>query len=95
LNILQYSIVGPVLSTILFVIASDRYGPPRRPTAACPTASSILPGLLAQAIVNVGFFNGRRPVRSPPDRYIHDVFASPLRWWEINAALVTVASRVD
>ena len=23
------------------------------------------------------------------DKYIHDVFASPLRWWEINAALVT------
>src|SRR6185369_7884183 len=44
---------------------------------------------LAQAILSVGFFNGTTSLyEARRDKYIHDVFASPLRWWEINAALV-------
>ena len=50
----------------------------------------IVPGLFAQAILTVGFFNGTTSLfEARRDKYINDVFASPLRWWEINAALVT------
>ena len=50
----------------------------------------IVAGLLAQAILSVGFVNGTTSLfEARHDKYIHDVFASPLRWWEINAALVT------
>lgn len=90
LNIWQYSIVGPVLSTILFVIVfGSVLGRHVDSTDGVPYGQFILPGLLAQAIVNVGFFNGTTSLfEARRDKYIHDVFASPLRWWEINAALV-------
>lgn len=91
LNIWQYSIVGPVLSTILFVIVfGSVLGRHVDSPGGVPYGQFILGGLLAQAIVNVGFFNGTTSLfEARRDRYIHDVFASPLRWWEINAALVT------
>jgi ABC-2 type transport system permease protein len=81
LNIWQYSIVGPVLSTILFVIV---FG------SVLGRHVDTTDGLFAQAIVNVGFFNGTTSLfEARRDKYINDVFASPLRSWEINAALVT------
>ena len=47
------------------------------------------PAQQTQAIVTVGFVNGTTSLfEARRDRYIHDVFASPLRWWEIDAALV-------
>ncbi|WP_167100262.1 ABC transporter permease [Mycobacterium sp. DL592] len=91
LNIWQYTIVGPVLSTILFVIVfGSALGNHVDGIAGIPYGQFIVPGLFAQAIVNVGFFNGTTSLfEARRDKYIHDVFASPLRWWEINAALVT------
>jgi ABC-2 type transport system permease protein len=91
LNIWQYAIVGPVLSTILFVIVfGSALGRHVDMIDGVPYGQFILPGLFAQAIVNVGFFNGTTSLfEARRDKYINDVFASPLRWWEINAALVT------
>ena len=90
LNIWRYSIVGPVLSTVLFVVVfGSALG--RRVASVDGTAYGrfIVPGLLAQAIVNVGFFNGTTSLfEARRDQYINDLFASPLRWWEINLALV-------
>ena len=49
-----------------------------------------MPGLFAQAILTVGFVNGTTSLfEARRDKYVNDVFASPLRWWEINAALVS------
>ncbi|MFL6023307.1 MAG: ABC transporter permease [Marmoricola sp.] len=93
LRIWRYSLVGPVLSTSLFVLVfgtvlarhvdglgSTSYG------------SFILPGLVVQAVVNVGYYNGTTSLyEARRDRYLHAVLASPLRWWEINAALVLAA----
>ena len=91
LNIWQYSIVGPVLSTILFVIVfGSALGGRVEQIDGVAYGQFIVPGLLAQAIVSVGFFNGTTSLfEARRDKYINDVFASPLRWWEINAALVT------
>ncbi|MCW2628348.1 ABC transporter permease [Mycobacterium sp.] len=91
LNIWVYSIAGPVLSTILFVVVfGSVLGRHVDTTDSVPYGQFIVGGLFAQAILNVGFFNGTTSLfEARRDGYINDVFASPLRWWEINAALVT------
>jgi ABC-2 type transport system permease protein len=91
LNIWQYSIAGPVLSTILFVVVFGTVlGQRVAPIDGIAYGQFIVPGLFAQAILNVAFFNGTTSLfEARRDRYINDVFASPLRWWELNAALVT------
>lgn len=91
LNIWLYSVAGPVLSTILFVVVfGSVLGRHVDSPDGVPYGQFILGGLFAQAILNVGFFNGTTSLfEARRDRYINDVFASPLRWWEINAALVT------
>ena len=91
LNIWKYAIAGPVLSTILFVIVfGSALGQRVAPIDGVTYGQFIVPGLFAQAILNVGFFNGTTSLfEARRDKYVNDVFASPLRWWEINAALVT------
>jgi len=91
LNIGPYAIAGPVLSTILFVIVfGSALGHRVAPIDGVAYGQYIVPGLLAQAILTVGFVNGTTSLfEARRDKYINDVFASPLRWWEINAALVT------
>ncbi|WP_369264801.1 ABC transporter permease [Streptomyces sp. R35] len=90
LSIWRYSVFGPVLSTALFVIVfGSALGGHVDTVDGVSYGRFIVPGLFAQAILNVGFFNGTTSLfEARRDRYIHDVFASPLRWWEINAALV-------
>ena len=89
-NIWRYSVVGPVLSTALFVVVfGTALGSHVDGVAGVSYGRFIVPGLFAQAIVNVGFFNGTTSLfEARRERYIHDVFASALRWWEIDAALV-------
>ena len=91
LNIWLYAIAGPVLSTILFVIVfGSALGRHVAPIDGVAYGQFIVPGLFAQAILTVGFMNGTTSLfEARRDKYINDVFASPLRWWEINAALVT------
>ena len=90
LNIWRYSLVGPVLSTLLFVVVfGSALGHHVDHIDGIAYGRFIVPGLVAQAMVNVGFFNGTTSLfEARRDRYINDVFASPLRWWEINLALV-------
>ncbi len=90
LNIWQYTIVGPVLSTVLFVVVFGAALNEHVDTVdGVSYGQFIVPGLFVQAIVTVGFVNGTTSLfEARRDRYINDVFASPLRWWEINAALV-------
>jgi ABC-2 type transport system permease protein len=91
INIWQYAIAGPVLSTILFVIVfGAALGQHIAPIDGIAYGQFIVPGLFAQAILTVGFVNGTTSLfEARRDKYVNDVFASPLRWWEINAALVT------
>jgi ABC-2 type transport system permease protein len=79
-----------VLATILFVVVfGSVLGRHVDTIDGIPYGQFIVPGLFAQAIVNVGFFNGTTSLfEARRDKYINDVFASPLRWWEINAALI-------
>lgn len=91
LNIWLYAIAGPALSTILFVIVfGSALGRHVAPIDGVAYGQFIVPGLFAQAILTIGFVNGTTSLfEARRDKYINDVFATPLRWWEINAALVT------
>lgn len=93
LRIWRYALVGPALSTTLFVIV---FGTVLSRHVEGMTGVSygqfIVPGLLVQAIVNVGYYNGTTSLyEARRDRYLHCVLASPLRWWEVKAALVLAA----
>src|SRR5690242_1234528 len=86
LRIWRYALVGPVLSTSLFVVVFgtvlarhvDGLG-------GVSYGQFILPGLVVQAVVNVGYYNGTTSLyEARRDRYLNCVLASPLRWWEIN-----------
>lgn len=90
LKIWRFSILGQVISALLFVLVfgvalSGRIDAVR----GIPYDRFILPGLVVQAVVTVGFVNGTTSLfEARNDRYINGVLASPLRWWEIDLALV-------
>lgn len=91
LKIWHFTIAGHVVAALLFVVVfgfalDDRIsGLP-----GITYAQFILPGLAAQAILTIGYINGTTSLfEARHYRYINDVLASPLRWWEVNAALVT------
>jgi ABC-2 type transport system permease protein len=90
LKIWRFSILGQILSALLFVVVfgvglSGRIDS----IGGVPYDRFILPGLVVQAMFTVGFVNGTTSLfEARHDRYIHGVLASPLRWWEVNLALV-------
>jgi ABC-2 type transport system permease protein len=90
LRIWKYAVVGPVLSTVLFILVfGTALGRHVERIDGVSYGRFIVPGLFAQAVVNVGFFNGTTTIfEARHERYINDLFASPRRWWEINVALV-------
>ena len=90
LKIWHFTIAGHVMSALLFVVVfgfaleGQVSGVP-----GIPYAQFILPGLAAQAMLNVGYINGTTSLfEARHYRYVNDVLASPLLWWEVNAALV-------
>jgi ABC-2 type transport system permease protein len=93
LRIWRYALVGPVLSTLLFVVVFGTVLARHvQGIGAVDYGQFIVPGLVVQAVVNVGYYNGTTSLyEARRDRYLHCVLASPLRWWEINAALVLAA----
>lgn len=90
LKIWRFTIAGHAVSGLLFVVvfglALERH---ISGLEGVPYDRFILPGLVVQAVVTVGFINGTTTLyEARHDGYIHDVLASPLRWWEVNLALV-------
>ena len=93
LRIWRYSIVGQVLSPVMMLLVFG-FALDHKVTGAggVPYDRFILPGLVAQTLVICGYINGTTSLfDARRDRYINDVLASPLRWWEINLACVTAA----
>jgi ABC-2 type transport system permease protein len=99
LKLWRFSIAGPVLSAVLFLVVfgSGLGGQVLldQPNAGRPSvgyALFILPGLLVQAALTVGFINGTTSLfEARKDRYLNDILSSPLRWWEYLLALVAGA----
>jgi ABC-2 type transport system permease protein len=93
LRIWRYSIVGQVLSPLMMLLVFG-FALDHKVTEGGGVAydTFILPGLVAQTLVICGYINGTTSLfDARHDRYINDVLASPLRWWEINLACVTAA----
>ncbi|HVV58025.1 MAG TPA: ABC transporter permease [Gaiellaceae bacterium] len=90
LKIWRFSILGQVLSALLFVLVFGEALKGRVDAIhGIPYDRYILPGLVVQAVATVGFVNGTTSLfEARSDRYIHGVLASPLRWWEVNLGLV-------
>jgi ABC-2 type transport system permease protein len=90
LKIWHFAIAGHVISALLFIVVFGFALAGRvSGVQGIPYAQFILPGLVAQAMLNVGYINGTTSLfEARHYRYVHDVLASPLRWWEVNAALV-------
>lgn len=90
LKIWRFSIAGQILAALLFLLV---FGVALTGHVAAvdgiPYERFILPGLVVQAVFTVGFVNGTTSLfEARNDRYIHGVLTSPLRWWEIDLALV-------
>jgi ABC-2 type transport system permease protein len=90
LKIWYYSLLGPISAALLlllvFGLALDH-----RVTIGhgVPYDRFVMPGLMGQAVLTACYFNGCTSLfEARRDRYMNDVLASPLRWWEINAAVV-------
>jgi ABC-2 type transport system permease protein len=80
------------LSMPLLLLFVFGYALRRGHTAGVPYTHFIFPGLLAQCLMTVGWTNGTISIfDARRDKYINDVLASPLRWWEINLACVLAA----
>jgi len=78
----------PLLLLVVFGYAFQHGGT----AGGVPYTHFIFPGLLGQCLMTVGWTNGTISIfDARRDRYINDVLASPLRWWEINLACVLAA----
>jgi ABC-2 type transport system permease protein len=93
LRIWYYSILGQITTPLLmllifgFALSHRAVG-----LGGVPYTRFILPGLLGQTLVTVGYINGTTSLfDARRDRYLNDVLSSPLRWWEINLACVLAA----
>lgn len=93
LKIWYYSVLGPVTSALLFLLVFGFALDHRiRTTHGVSYDNFILPGLLGQAMLMAGYLNGMTSLfEARRDRYVNDVLASPLRWWEFNGALTLAA----
>jgi len=79
----------PLLMLLVFGYAIDRG---TGDVAGLPYSRFILPGLIGQTVMVVGWTNGTISLfDARRERYLNDVLASPLRWWEINVACVLAA----
>jgi len=90
LKIWQFTIAGHIVSALLFVLVFGlALGTRIDSVQGVPYDRFIVAGLLGQAVLIVGYINGTTSLfEARRDRYLHDVLASPLRWWEVNLALV-------
>jgi ABC-2 type transport system permease protein len=90
LKIWRFSIAGYVISALLFVVVFGlALGRGIARVDGVAYDRFILAGLVVQAVLAVGYVNGTTSLfEARHDRYLHDVLASPLRWWEMNLALV-------
>jgi ABC-2 type transport system permease protein len=92
-RIWYYSVLGqistPLLMLLVFGFALNHQV---KGTGQITYTQFILPGLIGQTLMTVGYINGTTSLfDARRDHYINDVLSSPLRWWEINLACVLAA----
>ncbi len=90
LKIWPYSLFGPIVAAVLMLVVLGLALDHKVVGAGgVPYDRFIAAGLIAQAVFTTAYFNGSTTLfEGRRDRYINDVLSSPLRWWEINLAVV-------
>lgn len=90
MKVWYYTVAGQVLAALLFVFVFGlALGSRIDPVRGVPYDQFILPGLVVLAVITAGYIQGSASLfEARKDRFINAVLASPLRWWEINLALV-------
>jgi ABC-2 type transport system permease protein len=90
LKIWHYSLLGPIVAAVLMLVVLGLALDHKVVGAGgVPYDRFIAAGLIAQAVLTTAYYNGSTTLfEGRRDRYINDVLASPLRWWEINLAVV-------
>jgi ABC-2 type transport system permease protein len=89
LKLWMQTLTAPVVSSALFIVVFGlALGDSIKPVDGISYKQFIVPGLIVQAVLTAAFSNnGSTVIQARMDRFINDVLASPLRWWEVNIGL--------
>lgn len=89
LKLWSQTIGAQVVSSLLFILVFGlALGDRVSGVDGVPFAEYIVPGLVVQAVVQAAYSNTSSTLfQSKMERYINDVLAAPMRWWEVNVGL--------
>ena len=89
LKLWSQTIAAPVLASFLFIVVFGLSLSGRiRGIGGVDYAVFIVPGLITMAMAQAAYANNSSSVfQARSDRYINDVLAAPMRWWEVGAGL--------
>jgi ABC-2 type transport system permease protein len=89
LKLWSQTILAPILASALFILVFGlSLGGKIAAIDGVPYEEFIVPGLIAMAMAQAAFSNNASTVfQARFDRYINDVLAAPMRWWEVNLGL--------
>lgn len=90
LKVWYYTIIGQVLAALLFLfVFGFALGSHIDAVHGLAYDQFILPGLVVLAVVTAGYIQGTASLfEARKDRFVNAVLASPLRWWEMQLALL-------
>jgi len=89
LKLWSQTIAAPVLASFLFIVVFGlSLGGRIRSIDGVAYDVFIIPGLIAMAMAQAAYQNNSSSVfQGRSDRYLNDVLAAPMRWWEVNIGL--------
>lgn len=89
LKLWTQTIAAPVLASMLFIVVFGlSLGGRIREIDGVAYEVFIVPGLITMAMAQAAYSNNSSSVfQARADRYLHDVLAAPMRWWEVNLGL--------
>jgi ABC-2 type transport system permease protein len=89
LKLWTQTIAAPIISSFLFIaVFGLSLGGRISQIDGVDYEVFIVPGLIAMAMTQAAYQNNSATVfQARFDRYLNDVLAAPMRWWEVNLAL--------
>jgi ABC-2 type transport system permease protein len=89
LKIWTMTVAAPILSSFLFILVFGlSLGGRLKQVQGVDYDVFIVPGLVTMAMIQAVYSNNSSSMfQARFDRYINDILAAPMRWWEINIAL--------
>jgi ABC-2 type transport system permease protein len=89
LKIWTMTVAAPIISSFLFILVFGlSLGARLKQIQGVDYDVFIVPGLITMAMIQAVYSNNSSSMfQARFDRYINDILAAPMRWWEINLAL--------